>query len=262
MARRLLELLPESGSAANRASLVKRLGGEAALTRAQEELIEEGQIELVGHRLRRRTQVTPSANKPIASPLSKYANSILQELPYDGSYIGSLRLRAAVDMSNDAFQAAVAELKQRGVVRVGPGRGGTVALSRPAEPRTVGTGRQAVSRKGVSLVTKEDELYVPFRDWLQSTLTANPFAHARVTASPEGRKQSSGQWSRPDVTAIAVWQSEWLPRAEVLVSSYEVKRFRDAHKLESVYEAKAHGRWAHQANLVVEVPEPADKLAR
>ena len=91
-------------------------------------------------------------------------------------------------------------------------------------------------------------------DWLLSTLETQDrfFWDARVTASPQGRRRSTGQWSRPDVTSIEVWRSEWLPQVNLSISSYEVKRFCDAERLESVYEAKAHGRWAHRSNLVVE----------
>jgi hypothetical protein len=91
-------------------------------------------------------------------------------------------------------------------------------------------------------------------DWLLSTLETQDrfFWDARVTASPQGRRRSTGQWSRPDVTSIEVWRSEWLPQVNLSISSYEVKRFCDAERLESVYEAKAHGRWAHHSNLVVE----------
>lgn len=42
--------------------------------------------------------------------------------------------------------------------------------------------------------------------------------------------------------------------------SYEIKRFADAKKLESVYEAAAHGRWAHRASLVVEFDPEAGAL--
>lgn len=75
----------------------------------------------------------------------------------------------------------------------------------------------------------------------------------RDTASPKRRKRSSGKWSRPDVTAITVSNFEYLPGATVEVLSYEIKRAVDADKIESVYEAAAHGRWAHRASLVVEV---------
>jgi hypothetical protein len=53
---------------------------------------------------------------------------------------------------------------------------------------------------------------------------------------------------------------DWLPEITVEVSSYEIKRSIDAKKLESVYEAAAHGRRAHRASLVVEQAEDSDAV--
>ena len=104
-----------------------------------------------------------------------------------------------------------------------------------------------------SVVQRETELYEPFREWLQASYgTDLSFAHARITATPRGHRKRSGKWSRPDVTAIQVIRSEWLPEVALEVSTYEIKRHVDALKPESIYEAAAHGRWAHRASLVIE----------
>ncbi len=63
------------------------------------------------------------------------------------------------------------------------------------------------------------------------------------------------------MTAVQVTTYEWLPEITVEVFSYEIKRAADAHKLESVYEAAAHGRWAHRASLVVEINPDAGALS-
>jgi len=61
-----------------------------------------------------------------------------------------------------------------------------------------------------------------------------------------------------------VIRHEWLPGVTVEVLSYEVKRAVDGVKIESVYEAAAHQRWAHWASLVIEQEssetEPADHV--
>jgi hypothetical protein len=179
---------------------------------------------------------------------------MLAKLPTDGTSIGGLRLRSLVDLNNEEYRTALHELKQLGAVRLGPGRGGTIARvdlddQIPASEASVIVDS---SRRGVR---KESELYGPFVAWLLSSLESQDFsfAHAKVTATPDGRRRASGQWSRPDVTAVEVWRSEWLPDIEVTISSFEIKRSVDVARLESVYEAKAHGRWAHRSSLVVEV---------
>jgi hypothetical protein len=106
-----------------------------------------------------------------------------------------------------------------------------------------------------TLVMKEADLYEPFTDWLASAFDEElVFAHAAVTASPKGRKRKSGKWSRPDVTAVEVAKLEWLPVTEVTVSTYEIKPAWAAQDVENVYEAAAHGKQAHRANLVIEQP--------
>jgi hypothetical protein len=67
------------------------------------------------------------------------------------------------------------------------------------------------------------------------------------------RARRQGKWTQPDVCQLTVTNFENLPSATVELSSYELKRRADAGKLEAVYEAAAHGRWAHRANLVLEV---------
>jgi len=52
-----------------------------------------------------------------------------------------------------------------------------------------------------------------------------------------------------------------LPTSTVELSSYELKRRADAGKLEAVYEAAAHGRWAHRTHLVLEVDSRESKVA-
>lgn len=59
-----------------------------------------------------------------------------------------------------------------------------------------------------------------------------------------------GRLGRREVVTVANF--EYLPGATVEVLSYEIKRAADADKLESVYEAAAHGRWTHRASLAVE----------
>lgn len=58
------------------------------------------------------------------------------------------------------------------------------------------------------------------------------------------------RWRAPSYTSRS--RDHVLPGASVEVSTYEIKRYGEADKIESVYEAAAHGRWAHRASLVVE----------
>jgi hypothetical protein len=100
-------------------------------------------------------------------------------------------------------------------------------------------------------VAREQELYEPFADWVRSTLEGT-FVHVAVTGARRRQKGAGTKWSQPDVTAVTVANFEYLPGASVEAWTYEIKRLNEAGKIESVYEAAAHGRWAHRASLVVE----------
>ena len=82
---------------------------------------------------------------------------ILDKLPADGSSMSNTRVRERLAVDEAAYRAAVDELKASGLVRAGPGRGGTLTLvakttaavtrkraaaERPAEPGTPTTARQ------------------------------------------------------------------------------------------------------------------------
>ena len=178
---------------------------------------------------------------------------MLAALPSDGATIGGLRLRSLLDLDNETYTRARNELDVAGLIVRGRGKGGTIAR---AEARA-----ESSPASRARLVGKESDLYEPFLAWIQAELEGRPgFAHAKRTASAKGWASSSGKWSRPDVTAVQVLTYEWLPQVTVEILSYEIKRFADAQKLESVYEAAAHQRWAHRASLVVELDREAGAL--
>jgi hypothetical protein len=178
---------------------------------------------------------------------------LLAALPSDGSTVGNYSVRSQLELHDETYASAKRELRDKGLIKVGVGYGGTVSrMSAARAAKAVEEPQQA------GLVKFEQELYEPFREWLQSYLASDqelPFSHVRITGPPKGYRRSSGQWSRPDVTAVQVFRYDWLPEISVEVSTYEIKPAAEARKLESVYEAAAHGRWGHRASLVIEQGE-------
>jgi len=241
----LLSKLDPSGRAANLGPLIPKLGWSAAeLQAVADELCDAGLAEWHGGRLSRVVS---------ADGISPEAEMIMAALPSDGSTIGGLRLRSLLDVDDETYVRARNELTAAGLVVRGRGKGGTIAR---AEARVAAT-----PASKARLVSKEADLYEPFLSWIQAELDGRPgFAHAKRTASPKGWSSASGKWSRPDVTAVQVLTYEWLPQVTVEVLSYEIKRYGDAQRLESVYEAAAHQRWAHRASLVVELDRDAGAL--
>ena len=242
-ASRLLGALPLA-RAANPGPLMQKLGlSVSEFAGAVDEL----------ERLEMVTRQGKRICKDHGSELSPEAAELLKELPPDGTTVGNLRLRSLLPFDDETYMRAKRELVEAQLATKGVGHGGTLARTSPE----LVAGPEA-STTDARLVKREDELYEPFVEWLQriafdSDDPQQPFAHAVKTATPKGHKRGSGKWSRPDVTAVSVTRFPWLPTATVDVSVYEIKRSVDALKLESVYEAAAQQRWAHFANLVVEM---------
>lgn len=245
--RALLDLLDSGGRPANIKGLKAKVAlGDGAFEQAQAELIEAGLAEPIGRGGRLARKAAGAAD------LSIEAQMLLSALPADGSTVGNYSLRSQLDLDDDTYARTKRELRDHGLITVGVGYGGTVARS-AASPQPQ-TREPAAARY---LVTRESDLYEPFAEWLRSSLEDQElaFSQVKITATPRGYRRGGGKWSRPDVAAVQVFRYEWLPDVTVEISSYEVKRAADAEKLEIVYEAAAHGRWAHRANLVVEQDE-------
>lgn len=246
-ATRVLETLPSVG-AANRAALARKLQLTAEdVSAAVEELKRNELVTCSGKRVCRAEDSSLCCTDN--SRLSTEAEALLTALPQDGSTVSNLRLRSLLPFDDATYARAKAELLAVGAARKSVGYGGTLARTQPVPDMPKVSNR---------LVKREHELYEPFAQWLRRTFeedegTQQPFVYVATTATPEGHRRSSGKWSRPDVTAVTVTRYPWLPAATVDVSVYEIKRWADRDKLESVYEAAAQQRWAHFASLVVEM---------
>ncbi len=76
---------------------------------------------------------------------------------------------------------------------------------------------------------------------------------AELTAR-QGRRNTGGKWTRPDVTLVAIRTFSYLPK-QLEVISFEIKlSLEDA--LEGVFEAAAHSAFAHRSFLAFPDPSP------
>lgn len=187
--------------------------------------------------------------------ISEAAKKLLQLVPTDGSYVGNTFLRRKSGLEDEYWKIRN-ELEEADLITLGRGRGGSVALPLSATP-TISAVMPA-EEKG--LVHDESELYGPLKsaledEWGNAAKESGDFFELRITASPKGRSRDTGQWSRPDLTLVEVNTFEYLPGANLEITTFEVKRFVDSQNIASVYEAAAHSRWAHYAYLVAEVPQ-------
>ena len=91
--------------------------------------------------------------------LSPACEAVIAELPASGSLVGNNRLREATGLSVRAYQEAVEDLLNLGLVRTGPGRGGSLGLivaggrkgpSAESQSRDKGTGHSGSAVTGGS----------------------------------------------------------------------------------------------------------------
>lgn len=67
--------------------------------------------------------------------LSSQAKQLLDQLPQDGEKVGGITLQRELSITKVAYQKAREELKTEGLVKVGGGRGGSLARVPGAEPK-------------------------------------------------------------------------------------------------------------------------------
>jgi len=143
------------------------------------------------------------------------------------------------------------ELLKANLIQTGRGRGGSVARTTEAPEKKIEVPK--------GYVENEKDLYKPLEKWLDDNYGHDPkesgdFFKVKITGGPSGHKRDSGQWSRPDLVMVQVNKFDFLQGCTLEVTTFEVKQHADEDDLRSVYEAAAHTRWAHNAYLVIEVP--------
>lgn len=256
------------GRAGNVAGIAKRLDLSADDALALGEgLVADGRCEWTGttkRRISRRVASalatsTPTDASPSVLPasLSALARKLWDALPPGGEQITNVDIRSRdtfSEVDGTELQAARHDLKTHGLVQLRAGRdgGGLRRLVEESESeREPAIIEDALAEPALERL--EHELYEPFRDWLIQELDTDTFVFAEAAVTARARRQ--GRWRQPDVCQLTVTNFEWVPGATVELSSFELKRRADVRKLEAVYEAAAHGRFAHRANLVLEVTD-------
>lgn len=276
-AQELLRLLRQ-----DRASYVKSLSQRLAMDAADvvvlgERLVHDGSCEWVGARKRRirlthttrsigqRARSEPTAiiedgrigidEPPRLREVSELARRLWRSLPPDGQQVTNVSVRSRPEFSEvngSELSLARRELRSLKLVELRSGRDGGGLRRVVGQDRATEDVESAISAEDEETrVRLERELYEPFQLWLTEELDPDSFVFTHVAVTATDRR--TGKWSQPDLCQLTVTNFEYLPSATVELASFELKRATDARKLESVYEAAAHGRWATKANLVIEV---------
>jgi hypothetical protein len=190
-------------------------------------------------------------------------------IPDSGKAIGNIALRRklatetkgkiAGALSSDDYWFIRNQLIADGKIVKGGGLGGSVR-------RAAAVGEADQARSQTKAVAREVDLYEPFCGTISAMFTKDRQITSfvcQVTAH-QGGKQTGGQWTRPDITLVAVRVFQFVPGKMLEVVTFEVKPL-NSFGIGGVFETAAHSVFANKCYLAIQVPKgdvASDDLSR
>ena len=185
--------------------------------------------------------------------LDELKKKLLEFVPANGS-IGNVALLEKFkslneSLSQEDYWLIRNTLIEDGLLERGRGRGGSVhrvIVSPSPEPIV----------QPVSEASGEAALYDPFHMAIRNGYVKDNDIRRYVSdeTARQGRRNTGGKWTRPDVTLIAIRTYLYLPK-QLEVISFEIKPTIDV-ALEGVFEAAAHSAFAHRSYVAFPDPNP------
>lgn len=177
---------------------------------------------------------------------------LLELVPKDGSAIGNVTLLNLLKWEKDKYWRVREGLLSSGTLEQGKGKGGSV--------------RRANQNGSAVLVTKpspsrnapEGQLYEPLlqvlsKEWAPEMRIESDQIHFEITAR-QGKKNTGGTWTRPDITAVSVRRFQYLIGDFFDVWTFEVKPV-EAFDVTAIFEAASHASRATRSYALLQVPE-------
>lgn len=174
--------------------------------------------------------------------------------------IGNKSLREHLGWREEKYWRVHQELFELGRIEKGRGNGGSVILVDTINPVAVAD----VAALDESVATRSDEahalpqtdireydLYAPILQQLQqnwATRRGLDQCHCETTAQ-QGRRDTGGSWSRPDITAVGLKKYEFLPDMTLELFTFEIKAANDV-SIKGVLEALAHREAATRSYVI------------
>ncbi|WP_037138697.1 hypothetical protein [Rhodococcoides fascians] len=186
--------------------------------------------------------------------------SLYLVLPVDGSSIGNKAARTRLgNWPKPRYWTAREGLVRKQLALIGGGGGGSVRrLVSDDEVSVVGQGSGGVlSTRAVVIQprVRERKLYGPLVTTLREGWSVQHRSESVAVedTSSQGRRQTGGTWTRPDIVAVSLKQYDFLPGKYLEVTTFEVK-IADHIGVTAVYEALAHRRRATHSYVLLQVP--------
>jgi hypothetical protein len=192
-------------------------------------------------------------------------DKILAYLVANGGDAGNIAIMRALKLSSDEYWPIRNKLIDEGRITRGRGRGGKVILVEKApvpEKIVEATPAETQTKETKPLPNKyqiEAALYEPIAKEIEKNWTKeNRYRESIVEITAlQGRRDTGGIWSRPDITVVGMTTYLYLPSKHFDVTTFEIKKF-DGLDVTTVYEALAHRRAATRSYAIFHVPDLKD----
>jgi hypothetical protein len=207
------------------------------------------------------------------------ASIFLRNIREAGGTMGNGALQKALGWPQERYWAVHRDLVDAGVIVAGRGRGGSVILVVPETIEDARLSASSLPKAEIAAVSqelveatqaaeqqpeiRELDLYGPALTQLRNHWSnRKQLLHGayEITAL-QGRRDTGGSWSRPDIVGAGLRKFEYLPDRVMEVYTFEVKAEYDV-SIKGVLEALAHREAATRAYVVYHIGrKPWDEYA-
>ena len=189
----------------------------------------------------------------------EYKQRLFELTPPDGKSVGNGALRDLLkaafphdEFTQDDYFDLRNSLRSEGKIERGRGKGGSVhrLLTAGAVPAAAGGTAAEVAEPAEPSTPAEADLYEPFRGVIENGYVLDYDLKPWVceTTASQGRRNTGGRWTRPDVTLVAMQTFPYVPNKIFQVITFEIKPDLGT-ALDGVFEAAAHSAFAHRSFL-------------
>jgi hypothetical protein len=192
---------------------------------------------------------------------------LLSALPTDGTFRTNKDVRDELKLSDDRYWEVRDQLVDERKIIKNRGQGGRIAInilmdeknSSPAVKEETKAEISQEIKKATEEIQEEHALYEPFAESIGKRAKDEGAEHTVVEITArQGRRQTGGEWSRPDVCQVSVTYLRYLGQKLVEVTTFEIKT-ADCD-VSAVYEALSHSRRAHRSYLAIYLPTENEEI--
>ena len=161
------------------------------------------------------------------------------------------------DLNKDSYWEIRKRLISNGRLETGRGKGGSVRLTSEAPLPQISDFEDSNSNlENITPRPRESDLYEPMKTVIEDFWCKNESIdhHVVEIIGSQGKIQTGGKWTRPDIVLFAKTTYAHLPKWVFEVITFEIKP-SDSTDITAVFEALAHKEAATRSYVITHMPE-------